>query len=182
MEFEADVVCDPSAEVGNPPEELVVRAVGRVQAIDGAWGRVAHRRDALLGPVGDQPYGWSGEERDEREGEGTRRRATAASAVSSRPPRSVLTSIMFEGTRVAVVVPAFDEEFLIAKTIRGDSGVSSTASSWSTIARGMRRSQGRARRTIRGSRSSSTRRTAASAPRSSRATSAVASSGSTSRA
>ena len=26
---------------------------------------------------------------------------------------------MFEGTRVAVVVPAFDEEFLIAKTIRG---------------------------------------------------------------
>ena len=78
VEFEADVVCDPSAEVGNPLEELVVRAVGRVQAIDGAWGRVAHRRDALLGLVGDEPYGWSGEERDEREGEGTRRRATAA--------------------------------------------------------------------------------------------------------
>ena len=60
-------------------------------------------------------------------GRGTRRARAAtptetshgSKAVSSRPPRSVLTSIMFEGTRVAVVVPAFDEEFLIAKTIGG---------------------------------------------------------------
>ena len=75
VELEADVVGDAAAEVGDPPEQPVGRAVRRPQADVRVAGRLlAPPRPALLRPLGDEPGRRAGEERDQSRWPGPRAR------------------------------------------------------------------------------------------------------------